>query len=161
MNRLKHPSKLIILFILSGANAVYHIITSIMKYDTLEVDVSQTMSNILKNMPDINPADIPDFIFKDISNAISHYIDYGVVHYYAEFWSHAIALLGVLFMASFRKAGFGIYVIGQIVGFSAIFIGYGFNLCIMIGAVIYAVLAFIFIRLYQNWFLKSNAFSED
>jgi len=98
---------------------------------------------------------IPEFIFTDISNAITHYMEYGVQHYYMEFWSHAAAFLGVLMMASFKKTGFTLYVIGQIIGFVAIFIGYGFNSSIAIVALIYAALSFLFIRLYQNWFLKT------
>ncbi len=153
---MKHPIKLIILFILSGTNAVYNLISSYFKYETLEEDVAMIMTNMYKSMPDLDPEELPEFVLTDVTSSLVHYMEYGVMHYYIEFWSHAIAFTGILLMAAFKKSGFTIYVIGALLGFSAIFLGFGFNRCTCILALCYALISLIFIKLYQIWFLKNN-----
>lgn len=150
---MKHSAKLIVLFIISASNAVFHLISSYFKYDTLEEDVANKLSNHMADLPKIDLDSIPDFVLEDVLVGFSHYTEYGVAYYYTEFWSYAIGLAGILMMASFKKSGFWVYIIGQILGFAAIFVGYGLNLTFGLGALLYALLAWLFIRLYKKWFV--------
>ena|GEM_PF-3353917 len=154
---MKHSVKLLILFVISGAATIFKLMVSYLKYPTLEEDVSKSAINFMKSLPkgiDINS--FPEFCQKDVAHALGHFTENGVTHFHVEVWAAIIVLVSVMLMASFKRVGFKLYILGQAIGFASIFIGYGFNTTLALGALIYLLLAWFFVSRYNAWFIKGS-----
>jgi len=150
---LKRSAILIILYALSLGNSLAQIILQSRRIENLEEEVSLSLKNLFKlqeKFPYLQ--EVPEWLGSAMVECARTYQDYGVDFFHLKTGIYYLTIVAVILMFLWKKPGFWLYVIAQILGVLAVFLAIGFNVVALGAALLVGLISYLFIRLYKKHF---------